>query len=310
MTLMKVERIWRPLAHRLLNKKSPVDPRYVFSRPPNGNGQDGTHFFTNPKDDKDDNNRTTAIGEAIARQRTYKRIKFAYNLFWLSIAGVLGYSIGYKVIYRKEQTFLPLLPASRVRKLNERDSKRFDVERIKVLSRIRVLEQLSRHEMIKEQYGVPLLDVNTHETPNVNEFNMWYEDSDPCVTGLVIEPDDTRPTRHNWYRLPYICKWRLTHRPINVHKTINDIWNRLGLTLSDVFEIITPEKVYGSFKYEYPLADDDHYTKIWFLGEMKLGNDSLVIYKGNFHIDVKLEQIHLLRRENGELVRYILYKNE
>lgn len=307
--VMKTLKIWRPICQRWLSSKGPVDPRYVFSRPPNNEGQDGTHFFTNPQGDNGgDHSAVEGIGEAIARQRRQKRVRFAYTLCWVSIAGVLGYSIGYRVMYRKEQSFLPLMPASRIHKLNAREAKRIGIDKVKVMSRLKVLEQLSQHEMIKEQYGVPLLNVNTHETPNVDELTMWREDSDPCVTGVILEPDDDRPTVHSWYRLPYICKWRLTHRPINIHKTIDDIVQNLGLTLSDVFQIITPDRVYGSFKYEYPRAGDDHYTKVWFLGEMKLSDDSLIIYKGKFHSDVTLDQIHLLRRENGEIIRYILYK--
>ncbi|AQZ10388.1 AIM39 (YOL053W) [Zygosaccharomyces parabailii] len=302
-------RAWRPVFQRWL-KKGPADPRYVFSQPPltGGTGQNGTHFFTDPQDGKQDKgNSVEAIGEEIARQRRQKRTQFAFRLFVVSIASVLGYSIGYKVIYKGEQTFLPLLPASRIRKLSAEDSRRIKVEEVKLLSRVRVLEKLSQHEMIKEQYGVPLLNV---EAPNVDEFTMWCEDMDPCVIGLVIEPDDGRRSTHVWYRIPHILKWRLTYRPINLSKTINELAQSVGLSVNDVFQIISPEKVYGSFKYEYPVAGDDHPMHLWFLGEMKLGKDSLIIYKGRYHVDVKLEQIHLLRRENGKLIRYILYKNE
>lgn len=302
-------RLLRPLCQRWLSK-GPTDPRYIFSQPPpaTGTNQNGTHFFTNPQDGKQgEKGNAEAIGEAIARQRRQRRARFAYKLLLVSVAGVLGYSVGYKVIYKGEQVFLPLMPASRVRKLSAEDSRRIGIEKVKLLSRIRVLEKLSQHEMIKEQYGVPLLHV---ETPSVDEFTMWCEDMDPCVTGLVLEPDDGRRTTHTWYRLPHVLKWRLAYRPINLSKTINELAQSFGLSLNDVYQILSPEKVYGSFKYEYPLTGDDHPMHLWFLGEMKLRDDSLIIYKGKYHVDVKLEQIHLLRRENGKLIRYILYKNE
>lgn len=177
-----------------------------------------------------------------------------------------------------------------------------------MLSKIRVLEQLSQHDMIKEEYGVPLHDADTNETPEVQDFSIWCEDQDPCVTGIVIEPNDERPTSHQWYRVPFLFKWRLTHRPLSISRTVDGVLNGIGLSSSDLFQIVAPETVYGSFKYEYPIQDDDHSMHIWFLGEMKLDNDSLVVYKGKYHVDVKLEQIDLLRKENGKLVRYILYK--
>lgn len=306
---MQSLKVWRPIYQRWLSNKGPVDPRYVFSSPPNNVGQTGTHFFTNPQDGTNTDT-IEGIGEAIARQRRQKRARFTYTLCLVSITGILGYSIGYKVMYKKEESFLPLMPASKIHKLSPSDAKRIGIDKAKSLSRLKVLEHLSQHEMIKEQYGVPLLNEKTHETPHVEEMTMWREDSDPCITGVVFQPDDNRPTVHNWYRLPYICKWRLIHKPINVYETIDAIERSLGLTISDYFHKIAPDTVDGSYRYEYPGLDNDRYTKNWFLGEMTLNDDSLIIYKGTFHGDFTLKQIHLLRREKGEIIRYILYKEE
>lgn len=299
------------------------DPKYVFSKPPSpstvqrktseGGINDGKHFFTppkgNPKNSSEEDGNVNIIGQVIAQQRSKRRRQLISAILVGVIGTILGYSVGYKVLYLREQSFIPLFPASTIRKLSERDRRAIDIKRVEDLSRIRVLEQLSQHEMIKEQYGVPLHDADTNETPKVQDFSIWGEDQDPCVTGLVIEPDDGRPSTHSWYRIPFLVKWRLTHRPISISRAINNLLQGIGLSTTDLFQVIAPEKVYGSFKYEYPLPGDDHSMHIWFLGEMKLNNESLVVYKGKFHVDVKLQEIDLLRKENDELVRYILYKD-
>ncbi|EHN00328.1 YOL053W-like protein [Saccharomyces cerevisiae x Saccharomyces kudriavzevii VIN7] len=164
--------------------------------------------------------------------------------------------------------------------------------------------------MIKEQYGVPLLDKDGN-SPRLNEFSMWCEDQDPCVTGIVMEPDDQRDSSHTWYRIPFVCKWRITHRPISIQRAVDSLLNRIGLETADLFEIISPERVYGSFKYEYPLQGDSHALHVWFHGEIELDDDSLIVYNGKYHVDVKLQEIDLFRREkNGQLVQYVLFKND
>ena len=157
--------------------------------------------------------------------------------------------------------------------------KKVDINQVQKLSKLRVLEILSGHDMIKEQYGVPLLDKDGN-SPTLNEFSMWCEDQDPCVTGIVMEPDDKRDSSHTWYRIPFVCKWRITHRPISIRGTIDDLLNRIGLETADLFEIISPERVYGSFKYEDPLQGDSHALHLWFHGEIELDDDYLIVYNG------------------------------
>lgn len=300
----------RPVRWLTTNRE---DPRYVFSKPPSKtevpHPNDGKYFFSRPDDTKKGEYQgSNVLGQAILQQRRRRRRQLLSIIFVGVIGSILGYSIGYKALYLREQSFIPLFPASRIRKLSARDRRRIDAGKVQLLSQIRVLEQLSQHEMIKEDYGVPLRDASTNETPEVQDFSIRCEDQDPCVTGIVVEPNDGRPSSHQWYRIPFLFKWRLTHRPLSISRTINSILEGIGLSTSDLFQVVAPEKVYGSFKYEYPIQDDDHSMHIWFLGEMKLDNDSLVVYKGKYHVDVKLEQIDLLRKENGKLVRYILYK--
>lgn len=292
---------------------NPEDPRYVFSKPPSKTDpqrpNDGKYFFTSPDaTNQEEYEDANVLGQAILQQRRRRRRQLLSIILLGTLGSILGYSVGYKALYLREQSFIPLFPASRVRKLSPRDQRRIDTGKVQILSQIRVLEQLSQHEMIKEDYGVPLHDANTNETPVVQDFSIWCEDQDPCVTGIVFEPNDGRPSSHQWYRVPFLFKWRLTHRPLSISQTVNSILNSIGLSMSDLFQVVAPEKVYGSYKYEFPIQDDNHSMHIWFLGEMKLDDDSLVVYKGKYHVDVKLEQIDLLRKENGKLVRYILYK--
>ncbi|CAI4926981.1 BTE_HP_G0226010.mRNA.1.CDS.1 [Saccharomyces cerevisiae] len=47
--------------------------------------------------------------------------------------------------------FLTLFPSSKIRKLSTRDLKKVDVNQVQKLSKLRVLEILSGHDMIKEQ---------------------------------------------------------------------------------------------------------------------------------------------------------------
>lgn len=332
--MFNIVRLYRRGALRVLNtaprfgkgqalhydQKRLIDPRYVFSKPPSSNKagssneeritNDNTHIFS-PLSNNNDIGETEirSIGEAIARQRRIRTRRIIGTIVGALIVTILGYSIGYKVWYCKTQSFIPLYPCSRVRKLSTRDLKRIDVKMVENLAEVRLLEKLSQHEMIKDQYGVPLRDQDG-KPPHTHDFSIWCEDQDPCVTGIVFEPDDKRDSSHTWYRVPFLFKWRLTHRPISISGIISDTLKSINLSTSDLFEVMSPEKVYGSFKYEYPLQGDNHSLHICFLGEMKLDKETMIIYKGKYHVDVKLERIDLLRTEKGELIRYILYKED
>ncbi|EDO15937.1 hypothetical protein Kpol_480p24 [Vanderwaltozyma polyspora DSM 70294] len=311
------------------------DSKYFFSKPPandnndKGSYADSKHFFTKPNgkmnsneqidqmhnngSNNPNNNKNgstdSLIGQAILQQRRERRKQVWYALGISIFAVLIGYSIGYKVIYLNEDSFIPLYPSSGIRKPSQNDLRKIDVPHIKLISHLRVLEVLSHHDMIKEQYGVPLHDSNGVNPPQIKEFNIWCEDQDPCVTGLIIRKDDpNRPTTHTWHRIPYLLQWRVTHRPICISRSISNFLEDIGLSYSTIYEIISPEKIYGSFKYEYPIPGDDHSMHIWFLGELQLNNDTLIIYKGKYHVDVKLQQVDLLRNEDGKLVRYVLFK--
>ncbi|CCH59110.1 hypothetical protein TBLA_0B02680 [Henningerozyma blattae CBS 6284] len=290
------------------------------------------HFFTKPtifekmiksfklnnsnkiKLNRDENEDAILLGDIISKQRAKQRRKAFKFALYGTFGGILGYFVLYKVLYLREESFLPLYPASKKRKLSDADLRKLDLSEIEELSKIKVLGILSSHPMIKEQYGVPLYDENKNPL-EVKNFHIWCEDQDPCVTGILFQPDPPskfdenyfESRNHSWYRIPYVLKWRLTHRPVYISHDLLDIFQRISNKSNDMFELISPEKVYGSFKYEYSLPGDDHSLHIKFSGEVQLGKDSLIVYKGKYHFDSQMVQVFLLRRENNELVKYMLY---
>lgn len=292
--------------------------KYIFSEPSttdpklnitysNGAPKDNKHFFTQPPQ-KFDSRLSKTIGDVIASQRR-KRRRSVYKFLFYGIAGVFfGYFIGYRTYYLGKTSFVPLFPSSRIRKLSDNDKRRLDIEKVKNTSKVRVLEQLSKHEMIKDKFSVPLQDENGKE-PRLRDFTIWCEDQDPCVTGITLEPDveDRSNCSHRWFRIPGICKLRMSHRSFNITSQIHDFLTSIGLV--DVYHVLNSDKSYGSFKYEYPLQGDNHSLHIWFLGEMNLSRDAWIIYKGKYHVDVELEEVYLLQRQDdGQLVRYMIYK--
>ncbi|CCD24861.1 Aim39p NDAI_0E00450 [Naumovozyma dairenensis CBS 421] len=308
---------------------------------------DGKHFFTKQGDVTENNEKSqlkhenpsheedekvmaiNSIQEAIRQQRNKRRKQMASIIFMILSSLLIGYGLGYKVLYLRQEIFWPICPTSKYHKLSKNELKKINLLQIEKLARIRTLEQLSKHEMIKDQYGIPLKLENEDNTEGVGEpFKIWCEDQDLCLFGVKIKPDGNnnnnkqkqRDEDHKWYRLPFLFKWRFTYKSISLLITFQNILNSIGINKNGLYEIIEPEKVYGSFKYEHPLgrgsssvndnkSDCGHPMHLWFLGEIKLDKDSLVIYKGKYHVDVKMQEITLLRKENGKLIEYILYND-
>ncbi|SCW01701.1 LAFE_0E05402g1_1 [Lachancea fermentati] len=300
------------LSKRTLTQK-PHDPKHIFSSPAANPTPDPKHFFTNPTFPShtpglDEETINRSIQDSIRQQRRRKTKQIASALAVAMFGTIFGYSICYKVWYLHEESFIPLYPASRTRKLSSRDLQRLNVKDIKDLADFRVLEKLSMHPMIKEQYGVPLR-TSKGSPPKTHELTLWCEDQDPCLTGILVKPYGNGRDSHTWHGIPAFCKWRVTHRPISISSSVEKFLNFFGLGTSDLFQVVNPDKVYGEFKYEFPLhhGDEDHSMHVWFLGEMELSKNDLIVFKGKYHVDVKLEQVDLLRREDGKLVRYVLF---
>ncbi|SCU99742.1 LAMI_0G00518g1_1 [Lachancea mirantina] len=299
---------------RRLNK-NPVDPKHIFTEPKTNKILDSKHFFTPPHHDQspdqvlDSELITQTVQQSLrhARRRKYKNIFGA--LVVILLGTVFGYGVGYKVLYLHEEIFIPVYPASKVRNLSKRDLQQLNVSDIKELAEYRVLEKLSMHPMIKEQYGIPLRTAHG-DAPKTSEFSLWCEDQDPCIGGICIRPADNQNGNRHWHTLPKLLKWRFTYRSVSLLDSAEKILNFLGLETSDVFQVINPDKVLGEFKYEFPLRhhEENHAMHVWFIGEMKLSKNDLIIFKGKYHVDTKLSQIDLLRREDGKLIRYVLYQ--
>lgn len=307
----------RCLISKRLLSQHPRDPKHVFTEPAADEVRDPKHFFTSPpptppRTAANEEVFSSSIQQAMLSQKRQQRKSIVRALFIAVFGVIFGYSIGYKVLYCHEKSFIPLYPAPRARKLSKKDLKRLNIEDIKQLAQFRVLGKLTAHNMIKEEYGIPLKTADG-KPPTTRDFSIWCEDQDPCVTGVLFKPYERRikDDGHTWHTLFHLLQFRITHKPISISSSVESMLNLIGLGTSDLFQVVNPEKVYGDFKYEFPLqhGEEDHSMHIWFLGEMELGND-LIVYKGKYHVDVKLQQIDLLRREEGKLIRYVLYKEE
>lgn len=255
----------------------------------------------------------TSIGQAIVdfrRKRRWNNIKFG---IFGTFVGIFGYFVVYKVFYKGEETFLPISPASKVRNLSYSDLERLDTEQIESMVGIKVLEHLSRHPMIKEEYGVPLYTTDGKQLV-MEDFNVWCEDQDPCIFGLLLKSDKKeekeKNSKHTWHRIPFILKWRFTYRPVFLAQDLTNLFQQLSGQYNDIFQIISPEQMYGAFKYEYPIHGDNHSMHVIFSGEIPLNKNSLVLFQGKYHVDVKFDEICLIRREGDELVKYILYEEK
>ncbi|CAR21991.1 Aim39p [Lachancea thermotolerans CBS 6340] len=298
------------LSHRrLLSQKIP-DPKHVFTDPSNNEIVDSKHFFTNPSRDNliEEEAIAKSIEASIKNQRRRRGKQVSSALAAALFATIFGYTIGYKVLYLHEHSFIPAYPVPKARNFSSNELKHINVDEIKHLAEYKLLEKLSMHPMIKEQYGVPL-----HKSQGISlesrQFSVWRQDVDPCIAGILIAPIDSPKDEHTWHNVPPLCKWRITNRSVNFRSFADQVLGRVGIDSSDLIQVIKPEKDCGDFKYGRPPhhSDGPRTMHICFLGEMKLGNEDLIIFRGTCHIDLKLQQVDLLRKENDKLVRYVLY---
>ncbi|AET38392.1 Aim39p Ecym_2682 [Eremothecium cymbalariae DBVPG len=305
---------------------NPPDPTHIFTDPKTNKAREPPNFFQEQAfgngaiRDKTSlfkpgqNVLADALSTSIREQQRHRK-KTVWSSIFVTVFGILfGYSVGYKVVYKGEEVFIPVWPAKRSRPLSTKDAAGLNIQEVKRIVEFRVLEKLSMHKMIKEQFGVPLR-TNYGRKPQSDQFQVWCEDEDPCIKGIVMRPSSSRleKTDDKWHRIPPILDWRMAYRPISIQRMVEKFLSVFGLRTSDLFQVVNPDKVLGDFKYEHPLPkrnEHDHSMHICFLGKMHLSPDSVIVYKGQYHVDARLEQIDLLRLENGELVRYVLHKTE
>lgn len=296
------------------------DPKHYFTDPETNEIKKPPTFFVGRED-------TGQVAQAIAdsiRTNRRRRQRVFFGAMLSGIIGVtLGYSIGYKVLYCKEESFVPMYPSRKWHRLSEYDSQRINIDEMKMLGKLKCLSILTNHTMIREQYGVPLKTADG-SVPTVKSFDVWCEDQDPCVQGIIVKPIDKdgkrRFRKHIWHTIPGLFEWRVGSKPITIRGKLESVFKYIGLHTGDLFEVINPDRVYGDYKYEFPLrkgkdgenfdGEDDRSMHIWFFGEIDLADDAMVVFKGKYHVNVKMEQVDLLRKENDQLVRYVLYKDD
>ncbi|SCV01759.1 LANO_0F13388g1_1 [Lachancea nothofagi CBS 11611] len=298
------------ICRRLMSQNS-RDPRHVFTDPSNNEILDSKHFFTNPGHalHTDEEVITTTIQQSIRTQRR-KRVKHISSAFIVAVLGtIFGYSVAYKVLYLNEESFIPAYPVSKTRNFSHDELKFINTEEIKKIAEYKLLEKLSMHPMIKEEYGVPL-----HKSPGVplksHDFLVWHEDPNPCLAGFLIAPYNCPKDQFKWHTVPFLFKWRIVNRSINFTDFADRLLGRFGLGTSDLFQVVNPDHEIGEYKYERPIQHTKNHriSNVWFMGEMDLGKNDMIVFKGKYHIDVNVRQVDLLRKEGDKLVRYVLYQ--
>ena len=316
-----------------------------------------THFFTpiprndapqTTKDNHNNNNKSSALAaNAISeyrRQKTRRALRNAVIAIGILIMGGLGYQIGYKVIYLRQESFLPLCPSLHVHKLNRYELEHIDVAYLERLVRMKVMERILLNDFIMQEYGVPLklsFDLEGgHRSGNggvngtaVDEFKVWGENDGPVILGIKFRPDSGRinsyingggSTESVWHRIPHVLKWRLARKSVDVTKSVDEFLENIGAKGDRIGVSPAMPNSFGPFdtrRYNNGVRDlgiirrdheggeeDDLPVRICFAGVMYFNGDSKVVYKGQYHVDIRFDEISLLRREGDKLVEYILYK--
>ncbi|CAL9731097.1 hypothetical protein MOUN0_L01024 [Monosporozyma unispora] len=280
---------------------------------------DTTHFFSSPNKTLKEpitSHRTNSksasmdIGSAIRQYQNRKRWFAIWFTITTFLSLLIGYKIIYKVIYMRKESYIPFCPCSKYHKLTPKEQEKLNITNLKKFVATKLMGKLTSHNFIKEHYGVPLRISSNNEIEN---FDVWCEDEDLVVFGILFKANDgvrIDSQGKRWHPIPGLFKWKFSHQSVNIKERIQDTLDAIGIKYD---KMITPEVTYGTFKYEVPIHGDDehnHAMHICFYGELNLDRDSKVTFKGKYHVDVKFEEIDLLRNEEDKLVKYILYKEQ
>lgn len=289
---------------------NPIQTRLLTVRGFNMNKTNDTkHFFTQP-----DPLRNSDIIESYRRMQRMKRFQTALIIVSSLLITLIGYQVGYKVIYLKKESFLAISPSlSRIHKLNKSELKYLDIHYMRMIIRKRVIEKIVSNDFIKEQYGIPFKMDTIRDEKDDEEFKIWSEDENLIIYGFKFKPYDKK-NEENWHNIFGLFQWRFSIRSVNINQIIEDFLIGIGIRYD---KITIPEKQYGSFKNEYPIHDDDegfdNYDRrrhICFIGEITIDDKSKIIYRGKYHVDTKFDEIYLMRKENDKKVKYLLYNDE
>lgn len=321
----------------LVNNQCNVDSTHFFTDPNKQETSSVINKLFSPNLNKVNKISDSNIGEVIKQYRSRKR-RFA---IWFTLTTLLsllaGYKIIYKVIYLRKDSYIPLFPCNKIHKLSPKEEQKLNINNVKDLVYIKLMSKLTCHDFIKDHYGVPLrmkslTNGNTIDSSSNNnidkfqKFDIWCEDEDLVIFGILFKPNDGVKIDSNdkkWHLVPGLFKWKFSHQSVNIMERIQDILDFIGLKYH---KIITPEVTYDTFKYEVPIRFDNngdvniddhinnnnnnHAMHICFSGELNIDDKSLLQFQGKYHVDVKFEEVSLTRREeDGNLIKYILYKD-
>lgn len=281
---------------------------------------DTTHFFSSPNKTTNKHIKTPSgdsetngvdIGLAIRQYQNRKRRVAIWFISTTLLSLLIGYKVVYKVIYRGQESYIPFWPCNKYHKLTAKEQDKLNINNVKSVVTTKLMGKLTSHDFIKEQYGVPLR-ISSKTNGEVEKFEVWCEDQDLVVFGILLEPNDgvkIDSRNKRWHMVPGLFKWKFSHQSMDFKERIQDILDVIGIKYD---KMIRPEVIYDTFKYEVPIHGDNennHAMHICFYGELNLDKESKVTFKGKYHVDTKFEEIELLRNEDGKLVNYILYKD-
>lgn len=313
--------IWKtriiPLQLRKINI---IGKRFKYNSTALWKYSDSKHFFSKPNENGNNSNNNEMNSEIL---KTYRRMqnrkKLQTGLIILNslLITIIGYQVIYKVIYLKQNAFIVIGPSPyKVHKLSDGEEKHIDIPNLKKVVKSKVIEKIIRNDFIKEEYGVPLkLDMITDDSKE--EFKIWVEDEIPVIYGFKLKPYNKRNSSKNWHNFIYLFHWRFSARSINIIQIMDNFRASLGL---DYERITIPEAQYDAFKNENPIHDydddnddnndmnRDRVRHFCFIGEFAIDDRSNIVYKGKkYHVESKIDEIYLMRKESNKFIKYLLY---
>lgn len=277
--------------------------------------RDTKHFFCEPKNSTNDAVNSEIV-QSYRRMQNKRRLQTGLIIISSLLITIVGYQVFYKVLYKKRDAFIALGPSPyNIHKLTSEEEKYLDIPFLKKFIKTKVMGKVIQNDFVKEQYGVPLRFDAINDSSR-EQFKIWSEDEDVVIYGFKLRPHSSahRQIGPTWHNFLGLFDWRISARSINMMQIMNNIMSGLGVAMD---KITIPERQYGQFKNESPINDDDELDKdgnyqtrrrhICFVGEFALDDNSMVTYRGKYHVTARFDEIFLMRNEGGEHVKYLIY---
>ncbi|KAH3903592.1 Aim39p SCDLUD_001236 [Saccharomycodes ludwigii] len=328
----------------------PYIKRLYTVSPNDHSNKDALHFFSSAKNSntpssyEQPSTRSTSpqaidlniIQKSVIRQKSKNQRKVIFSSFLIIIfSSLIGYTICYKILFCKEDSSWPIYIHFKdfQRNVSNEELQNLDLISIKRLAEKDSLLKISLHNMIKEDYKIPL---EVDEAGTELFTKLWVKEKGPSITFVKFAPKNknkedayVKGDSTEWHSFLGLFKYKIQTEHISSLPT-------LANTL-DLFQLIPGKETDDDSMYKYQAVpptgssneeDEDleenkiKHPRVWFIGEFKLREDgSLIIYRGNYHTDVNILEIDLLRNETSDivkentnnnqnqLVRYVLYKD-